>query len=399
MDLLIARDRVALALSSDQTVTASAMVRVAGLDEKLKDAAIKIDAAAGRKTLANWRQTIHPLNTPWWWSLDDRASAAEKPNPLWTIPAAVFFTLSISVLAETITTLRNGGINALSAFGALMQTLLALLAGSAFLSGGREWLENLFSQLGINRKFRGASRVWLALAVLLVTLAIRTYLPGGVARYRNYQGNQSLASKQYFKAVQEYQQAIALEPDLKNAQYSLAVAYDKSHDYPRAISQYELSINSNPKNYAAYNNLARLYILHRKDYDRALRSLDFLRNSYKDLEVESRYNLHKNSGWAYLELRNYRQAADEFEWALQQRDGATAHYFWARVFDEQKVKDEKEGQSNKGKAKQQWDSFIQAIQNNPEQEEVEPNWIAHAQEQLAKRVENEGVENEKKINP
>jgi hypothetical protein len=223
--------------------------------------------------------------------------------------------------------------------------------------------------------------------VLVVTFVIRAYLPGGVARYRNYQGNQSLMDKQYFSAVQEYQQAVALKPDFIEAQYNLAVAYDKSHDYAKAISQYELSINSNPKNYTAYNNLARLYILHSKDYDRALRRLDYLRSSYGDLQADSRYNLHKNSGWVYLELRNYRQAGDEFQWALQQRDGATAHYLWGRVFEEQKEKDQV-------KARQQWNSFIKAIQDNPEQEEVEPNWIAHAQEQLAK-----GVENEKKTNP
>jgi len=369
------------------------MTRIAALDEKLRDEAAKIDAIAGRKTLVNWRQSIHPLNSPWWWSLDERASADEQPGPLWAIPAAVFFTLSISVLAETVTTLRNGGINAVSAFGTLLQTLLALLAGSAFLSGGREWLEKLFSQLGINRKFRGKSRVMLAFAVLLVTFAIRVYLPGGVARFRNYQGNQSLADKQYFSAVQEYQQAVALKPDFIEAQYNLAVAYDKSHDYAKAINQYELSINSNPKNYTAYNNLARLYILHSKDYDRALRSLDFLRNSYGDLQVDNRYSLHKNSGWAYLELRNYRQAGDEFEWALKQRDGAAAHYLWGRVFDEQPVKEE-ERQSNREKAKQQWNSFIKAVQDNPEQEEVEPNWKAHAQEQLTR-----GIENEKKTNP
>lgn len=385
MELLIARDDLARALEDGQPVSASAITRISKLDQKLRDAAVKIDALVGRKILANWRQGIHPLNSPWWWSLDERAAAAEQPSPLWAIPAAVFFTLSIGVLSETITTLRNGGINALSVFGTLMQTLLALLAGSAFLSGGREWLENLFSQMGINRKFRGKSRVWLALAVLVLTFIIRAYLPDYVARYRNYQGNQSLEHKQYFSAVQEYQQAVALKPDFIAAQYNLAVAYDKSHDYARAISQYELSKNLNPKNYTAYNNLARLYILYSKDYDRALERLDYLRSNYNDLAVDNRYNLHKNSGWAYLELHNYRQAGDELEWALKQRDGAAAHYLWGRVFDEQPGKEE-EQQSNRDKAKQQWNSFIKAFLDNPEQEEVEPNWKAHAQEQLAKGV-------------
>jgi tetratricopeptide (TPR) repeat protein len=389
MDVLIARDRVARALSNGENIPTLALFRIAELDQKLKDEAANIDAVAGGKTLAGWRQSIHPLNTPWWWSLDERVAAAAQPSPLWTIPAALFFTLSISVLAETITTLRNGGINALSVFGTLMQTLLALLAGSAFLSGGREWLENLFSQLGINRKFRGASRVWLAAGVLLFTFVIRSGLPDGVARYRNYQGNQSLANKQYFSAVQEYQQATALKPDFIEAQYNLAVAYDKSRDLPRALSQYELSINSDPKNYAAYNNLARLYILQNKDYNGALRRLTFLVNNFQELSQNNRYHLFKNRGWANLELSNYGQAAADLEWALQQRDGAAAHYLWGRVFEEQPSKNDQERQSNIEKSRQQWNSFITAIQHNPDQEEVEPNWIAHAQEQLGKVVENE----------
>jgi tetratricopeptide (TPR) repeat protein len=387
MKLLLARDKLARVLADGQPVSIPVVTRVTALDQELREAAIKIDALVGRKTLANWRQSIHPLNSPWWWCLDERAAAAEKPNPLWAIPAAILFTLSISVLAETITTLRNGGINAVSVFGTLSQTLLALLAGSAFLSAGREWLENLFSQMKLNLKFSGKWRVILGLVVLGFTFGIRAYLPDKVARFRNYQGNQSLQDKQYFSAVQEYQQAVALKPDYKEAQYSLAVAYDKSHDYTKAISQYELAINSNPKNYTAYNNLARIYIL-RGDYDRAQRNLDFLRNSFADLRLDERYHFYKNSGWVDLELKNYKQAGEEFEFALRQRNGAAAHFLWGRVLAEQPGSKE-ERKANWQKAEEQWESFIQAVQNNPEQEEVEPNWKAYAQEQRTRGVENE----------
>ncbi len=386
--MLLARDELACALTTEQPVPVAAMARIAELDQRLKDAACKIDAIAGRETLFSWRQSIHPVESPWWWSLDETATLVEQPSPLWAIPAALLFTISLTVIADTMTTLKNGGINALSTFGTLIQTLLTLLAGSAFLSGGREWLEKLFAHVGIHRKFQGSSRVWLAAGVLVVTLVIRIYLPAGVvARYRNYQGDRSLANKQYFSAVEEYQQAVALKPDYTGARYSLAVAYDKSRDYANAIRQYELSIIAAPKNYDAYNKLARLYILYSKDYSGALRRLDFLSNNFQELSMENRYHLFKNRGWAYLELGNHRQAGDDLEWALKQRGGAAAHYLWGRVFEEQKEKDQ-------AKAKEQWNLFIKAIQDNPEHDEVEPDWIAHAQEQLRR-----GAENESKTNP
>src|ERR1041385_4823483 len=189
MSTLIARDAVACALTNGNSPSVTSLNKVAELDEKLKHSATTIDAVAGRETLACWRDSVHPSQTPWWWELDQRAAACEpQSNPLWNLPAAVLFALSLSVLADTITTLRTGGINGLTVFGTLLQSLLALVAGSAFLSGGREWLERFFRQVGINRKFRGASRVWLAIAILGLTLVFRLMLPNVVAQYRNREG-------------------------------------------------------------------------------------------------------------------------------------------------------------------------------------------------------------------
>jgi tetratricopeptide (TPR) repeat protein len=377
MDLFIARDAVAAALEDGQPLSASAVTRITSLDEKLKDAAAKIDAVAGRKTLANWRQSVHPLKSPWWWSLDELAAASEpQSNPLWTIPAALFFTLSLSVIAETLNTLRSGGINGLTVFGTLLQTLLALLAGSAFLSGGREWLGNLFSNLGINRKFKGASRVWLALGVLLLTLLIRTMLPDAVARYRNYKGDEDFNNKQFASAVQNYQQAVALKPNYFKALFNLALAHDKTRDYSKAIDEYERSIAADEENYTAYNNLARLYILQKKDYNGALGRLNYLRTNLPKLPPGIAYFLFKNRGWANLELGHYRQAAEDLEWALTKQNGAAAHYLLGRVYAQQNRKEE---------AKQQWDNFMKAVQHGlGANEEVEPDWIAQAQEQLTK---------------
>lgn len=378
MTLLIARDDVARALAESDDLSAVDVVQITDLDERLKSASVTIDAAAGRTTLINWRQSIHPLESAWWWSLDERAAAAEpRHNPLWTIPAAVLFVLSLSVIADTITTLRSGGLNGLSAFGALMQSVLALLAGSAFLSGGREFLENLFAKLGVNRKFQGASRVWLAAGVLALTLGISLLLPDVVARYRNRLGDQFFANKQYPNAVQNYQQAVALKPSFVKAHFNLALAYDKNRDYPNAIGEYERSIDSDPRNYTAYNNVARLYILSAKDYKRALARLDYLREHLTEIPAALHYFYYKNEGWAYLEQHEYRLAEGDLRASLNDRDGAAAHYLLGRVYAEQNRTDE---------AKQQWNIFIKLLTKPTQEveEEIEPEWMPDAQEQLLK---------------
>jgi tetratricopeptide (TPR) repeat protein len=377
LDVLIARDSIAKALENGAIATASEIDRLAGIDQKLKDSAVTINTLAGSKTLAGWRQSVHPLNGPWWWFLDERAAATEPhANPLWTIPAVLLFALSLSVIAETLTTLRSGGINGLTVFGTLLQTILTLFAGSAFLSSGREWLEKLFSQIGISRRFRGASRVWLALGVFILTLAIRILLPDAVARYRNSKGDDAFANKQNPQAVQNYEQAVALKPGYVKAHFSLAQAYDKANDYSKAIDAYERTIKFEPENYVAYNNLARLYILHKKDYKSALGRLDHLRNNLPKLPSNLQYYLFKNRGWANLELGYYRQAGEDLEWALSKRNGPAAHYLLGRVYDAQNRKDE---------ARQQFDLFLEALQRDPAAaEEVEASWIADAQEQLRK---------------
>ncbi|HLN97491.1 MAG TPA: tetratricopeptide repeat protein, partial [Pyrinomonadaceae bacterium] len=338
---------------------------------------VAVDAVAGRASLANWRQSIHPLESSWWWNLDTQAAAVEPGhNPLWTIPAAILFALSLSVLADTITTLRSGGINGLTVFGTLMQSLLALLAGSAFLAGGREWLEKLFAQLRINRTFQGASRVWLALGVLVLTFGLRILLPDLVARYHNRKGDAAFNNRQMPAAVLNYQQAVALKPSFVKAHFNLAVAYDKSHDYSKAIEEYQRSIDFDQQNFVAYNNLARLLILQQKDYNGALRRLDYLRQNLMQVPDNIQYYLFKNRGWANLELKNYSQAEADLVWSLIKRDGAAAHYLLGRVFEEE---------GRKAEAKQQWDGFVRSLQNDSQaEEEVEPNWIAHAQEQLTK---------------
>lgn len=302
-----------------------------------------------------------------------------KISPIWTIAATILCVFALIVLVNTITALQAGGMNGMTIAGIAMQSFLLLFAGAAFLPSGRRSLAKLVA--GPN--WKGAPRLWLALAVLVLTIGLRLLLPDIIARYLNRKGDQAFSDKQFAAAVLNYQHAVALKPSLTKARLSLAKAHfdlalesDKTHDYANAITEYERCILADGKNYAAHNNLARLLILQRKEYNEALRHLNYLLQDLAVLPVQIQYFLFKNLGWANLELHNYSLAEQQLEWALIKRNGAAAHYLLGRVFAEQ---------GRKIEAKQQWDSFIQSMQNGAAAEEqVESDWMAYAQEQLTK---------------
>jgi tetratricopeptide (TPR) repeat protein len=385
MKLLISRDELASALARGGCESVSALINIDALDERLRNAAVTIDEVAGRSTLANWRQSIHPIESPWWWNLDERAAAAEPGrNPLWTIPAALFLALSLSVMADTITTLKNGGLNRLSVLGTFMQGLLALLVGSTFLTGVSEWLEKLFTKMNLNRKFQGRSRVVLAATVLALTFAINLELPVQVARYRNHEGDLSFKNKEYQDAAENYRQALALEPSLAAVHFHLALSSDRIRDYPNAISEYERGVETDPNNYIAANNLARLYILQARNYGGALRHLNYWIKNLERVPVGVHYALFKNRGWVNFESKNLVQAKDDLETAIKKNsDGAAAHYLLGRVFEEL---------GDQAKARQQWDQFMEIVTRRDTavggderlENDIEPDWVAHAHEQLVK---------------
>jgi tetratricopeptide (TPR) repeat protein len=269
--------------------------------------------------------------------------------------------------------------NGVSIAGIATQSVLLLFAGTAFLPSGRRWLAKLVA----GPSWKGAPRLWLALAVLILVIALRFLLPDLVASYLNRKGDLAFSNKQFAAAALSYQQAVALKPSLTKARLSLAKAhfdlaleFDKSHQYENAIGEYERCILADDKNYAAHNNLARLLILQRKEYNEALRHLNYLLQDLAKLPVEFQYFFFKNLGWANLELHNYSQAEQQLQWALIKRNGAAAHYLLGRVFAEQ---------GRKAEAKQQWDSFIRSMQNGAAaDEQVESDWVAYAQEQLTK---------------
>jgi tetratricopeptide (TPR) repeat protein len=116
---------------------------------------------------------------------------------------------------------------------------------------------------------------------------------------------------EYAKAIEQYQQAIALRPNFYSAYNNLAVCYGRLKQYPQAEAALKKSLSINPRNYFAMSNLAVIYL-------ETGQVADGMRVAQQALEVEpGNANGHVTLGSAYLLSRRYDDAEREFREALR----------------------------------------------------------------------------------
>lgn len=387
--VLMARDKVALALADGEDVASPGAINLLSrTDQRVTNLAIRIDTVAGRKSLASWRRARNASEDSWWWKLDELAEAQQPwAKRIWTLIAVLFLTAAIGLAIDTFNLLRTVGANPVTTVGTLIQAILTFIAASAFTESGRKWLINTFSQ---NRRFKGWSRALLALVVLSITFALWLSLPEVAARYFRRQGDRFLSQGLTQRAIANYQQALALEPQSIQAHAALAGAEEKSTDYSKAVEEYKsiiaLAERIGPgalddSYYLAKIKLARLLILQEKSYHTALAILaDVEQRIGKVSEPQRKLYLYfvlTYSGWSELELGQYESARGNLNAAIGQRDnGAAAHYLLGRTFENLK---------DNANATDQFSRFIRILQDDVSQlDDVPLEWIGNAQEKLTK---------------
>lgn|GEM_PF-3074634 len=215
--------------------------------------------------------------------------------------------------------------------------------------------------------------VLLSGAAVVIALGVWLSLPL-CAHYYNERGILSQISEQpnLSRALASYQQAVRLKPNYAQAHYNLA-AVQEDLQPERAIEEYLLAIKYDSRIYAAYNNLARLYLVRGRnnDYEDALTVL----NQAVDLSPQDknvRYSLNKNLGWANYALKNYSLAEMFLRTAISLRDpqgGAAAHCLLAYVLKEQ------------GKAGVA-DECFDCVRLEPGETDAEAKWVSDAKECL-----------------
>jgi Tfp pilus assembly protein PilF len=399
-NILIARDELASALKAHPTISNQAYGRIADQDLRLKAVAKTINDLIGTQTLVNWREVKQPPRESWWWFLDERVAgeeqrsveAEQKRDALWIILTALFVTIALSLIAETVRRFLSGGQDWLTIVNTfvqaplmVIQAVLGLLAAGSLTDPGRQWIERLLKQLGLYQNYGAKKRLAIAACVLVLALALRLSLPA-FAHLFIERGAQYLGQNDQTSAMESYKRAISLNPDSAQAHYSLGTVYENLHRYDDAINEYQQAIALDSKFLAAHNNLARLYLWRGrdKDFTNALQILnDAINLSPADPGIQ--YVLYKNRGWANYELKNYARAEEDLREAVrldQKRpertdnstDRAAPHCLLGYVLEAEK----------KEAALDEWDDCFNF---SPGEEDLKAEWISTAKSRIESRAE------------
>ncbi|WP_028084319.1 serine protease [Dolichospermum circinale] len=155
--------------------------------------------------------------------------------------------------------------------------------------------------------------------------------------------------KNYKQAIDDYTQAIKI--DDKNAIYYVGrgLAYFQLKDYKQAINDYTQAIKIDDKN-AIYYNARGLTYLELKDYKQAIN--DYTQAIQLDTKNAIYYNLR---GFAYFQLKDYKQAINDYTQSIQ-LDPKNAGYYGDRGLIYFQLKD----------YKQAIDDYTQAIKLKPD---------------------------------
>ncbi len=128
------------------------------------------------------------------------------------------------------------------------------------------------------------------------------------------QGLRENDKKEFDKAIEYYNKAIALVPNYALAYNNLGIAYRKKGEYNRAIECYNKAIAINPNYTLAYFNLGNANV-HMRQYDKAVEF--FNKVITIDPNFTYKYRVYSNIGAAYyLKGENY-NAADWFGKAIE----------------------------------------------------------------------------------
>ena len=148
-------------------------------------------------------------------------------------------------------------------------------------------------------------------------------------------GNVYFHKKEYDRAIQEYDQAIKLNSNSVFAFNARGQAYAGKGDYDQALQDYDQAIKLDPGYSAAFNNRGNAYSNLGK-YDLALKDFDQLLK----LVPDSAFGFN-NRGNAYLRMGQYQRSIPEFNQAIKLKPnylnafrGRAAAYFYLGQFDE-----------------------------------------------------------------
>ncbi len=357
LNLLIARDRVQKVLTQVTSIPPETLTTLQALDNELKQ-----KKAALAPIIAKLRPTINPDAQAWWWLLTAPKSVSdwEKWDWLCNGLSVSFLTVSLGLVGEISSRFLSGGPDPLGAILVSVQGVLTLLtAGGALTLVGREAGERLFRRFNIPTLYWQEIGAGLSGLLLLGLFGFRvSLLPILASRYSNW-GWLHYRQGDLSSAEENYQRALSLNPDHALAHFRLGLLNEDLQKLDSARTEYLLAMQGG--NQPAINNLARLYILSKKD-PAAVSLITSARARFaaqnQSFEPDTEYALLKNLGWARLNQKDYDEARTQLEEAMnllpkttpENQNRADIYCLLAQVKEAQKEEAEQEWNQCNSKA-------------------------------------------------
>jgi tetratricopeptide (TPR) repeat protein len=392
--LLLLRDAISDTLNKAPSLELAG--RILAADAILRNIAEELNQAIPEAQLDLWRKSVLPRPDAWWWRIDEvPVETAVRRSPWWPVLTGILLTISASLTADIARHFLSNGPDFYGALSTISQGAITIVAGSSLTQTGRNWINRWLLSFGIRQEGHPRSYAILAAAVLALVACFRLSLPWIGMHYYDARGRQFFSQGRLHDAIESFQRAISLAPSRDVPHYDLANALEDVLDIDRAIGEYQAAIQTNPEFYPAYNNLARLYLVKRKDHEGALRALrdgiirlTHERNKHPmdcarpNPQCDALYALHKNFAWVNVEKQWYYLAGIDVDLAIAANPGRLGiHCLRAQVESAANVPDE---------ATKSWQACLAAAgpQMNGDKknqvEDIEEIWIAMAQEWLNK---------------
>lgn len=352
--VLTSRDTVDAALSDKSQDSTKYLISINELDKKLKK---YLNLISEFNELADFRSLLNPSVEAWWWAIETpQKNLWDRFDWLWGALTIPWLGVNLALIADISSRFLTGSPDTISTFAIVFQSILAALAtGGALTKTGQELIDGIFNSFKIPKHSWHEVKLGSAILLSLALITFRTSLPS-IAIFYNKRGFESFSNGRLEDAKQDFMQAIKLNPNYMEVNYNLGQIHERLQDYDNALIKYKNAAGLGSSR--AYSVIGRIYN-QKKDYSLAvyflLRGKSLLegspRGSTIDKDVDTRYSILRNLGWARLEQERYLEAQVYLKDAIKLLpERGSAHCLMAQVL---------EKQQQKGKAKSFWKDCLE----------------------------------------
>ena len=218
--------------------------------------------------------------------------------------------------------MEQGGFGVLETVGLLGNGGFLLIAAQSLKGQGKQKILNFLSKLNISPKYHSKFTLMIVAVILLGSFCINKQLPQ-IGQWQYRRAEKLYNKGKLSKAQKIYQQAKVLDPGNSNINIGIGETYESLGELDKASNEYKVALEKvqNEKDSAqAFNNLGRVNI--RKDdfmMAEALLRMGLQRVKEDDIDddIELKYQLNRNLGWALLEQKKYEAAEKQLKKAIE----------------------------------------------------------------------------------